>query len=156
MFAFILPTKFCETGNLTTSLITWYYSVCEDAFISLDTDLLFSLLCFLHSLSLSTQMQTEIPVKVTPCHSWKPFMVYVSWIMIRSALNVKFTARLKPIHFSSIGAVKSKLPEVVLVQSQLLVLLRPERKQQQWPNMESQYTAEKREADLMVQQNGHT
>lgn len=56
--------------------------------------------------------------------------------------------------------MKSKLSEVVLVWSQLLVLEAgnhwPEREQQRWPNMDSQYTDEKREADLMVQQNGLT
>lgn len=81
--------------------------------------------------------------------------------MIHSALNVKFTARLKPVHYFSIGPVKPKLREVVLVWSQLLVLEAgnhwPESEQQRCPNTDSQYTDEKREADLMAQQpNGHT
>lgn len=80
--------------------------------------------------------------------------------MIRSALNVKFMTRLKPVHFSLIGAVKSGLLAVVLVWSQLLVLEARNhwsaREQQRRANTDSQYTDEKREADLMVQQNGHT
>ncbi len=79
--------------------------------------------------------------------------------MICFALNFKFATRLKHPHFSLIIAVKSRLPRAVLVWSPLLVLEAenhwPEREQELWPNMDSQYTNEKREKDLMVQQNGH-
>lgn len=61
---------------------------------------------------------------------------------------------MKPDHFPLVDVVKSKLPEVVLVWSQMLVLEArnhwPKRQQQYWQKMNSQYI------DLAGQQNGHT
>lgn len=74
----------------------------EDAFVSLDTDLLFSLLVPCHCRG---TCKLKSPIKVTMCQPCKLFVISV---LPENALNVKFATRLKPVHFFSlIGAVKS-------------------------------------------------
>lgn len=91
--AFICPTEFdCQIYSVSDHLILlslWKkirWAACEEAFISLDSDLLLSVFAWLPPLPVLVSSNAHF--KVTPCHSLEPFLVlwysghgWIGWLV---------------------------------------------------------------------------